>query len=147
MQNQIEVKFKRFDKDLPLPQYQTPGAAGLDMYARETKDVKPGEVVLIPINVAVEIPKGYFILLASRSSTYKMGITCANGIGVGDYDYRGDSDEYMFPAYNFSKEMVRIEKGTRFCQMLILPVNQVTVLEASSLGNSNRGGFGTTGKK
>jgi dUTP pyrophosphatase len=143
----INVTFKRFDKSLPLPEYKTSGAAGLDMYARETKTIQPGEIVLIPLNVAISVPEGYFVLLASRSSTYKMGIQCANGIGIGDYDYRGDNDEYMFPAYNFTDKPITIEKGERCSQILILPVNQVEITELDKLENPDRGGFGTTGKK
>ncbi len=143
----MNIKIKRFDKDLPLPKYKSKGAVALDLYAREDTTIKPGEVKLIPLNVAIEIPKGYFILLANRSSTYKLGITCVNGIGVGDHDYCGDNDEYMFPALNFTNKLVTIEKGTRCCQMLILPVANVNVQEVEKLKNRDRGGFGSTGKK
>jgi dUTP pyrophosphatase len=142
----MNIKIKRFDKTLPLPEYKSKGAVALDLYARENTTIKPEEVKLIPLNIAIEIPKGYFILLANRSSTYKLGITCINGIGVGDHDYCGDNDEYMFPALNFTKEIVKIERGTRCCQMLILPVANVEVQEVGNLGNEDRGGFGSTGK-
>jgi dUTP pyrophosphatase len=142
----MNIKIKRFDKTLPLPEYKSKGAVALDLYAREDTTIKPGDIKLIPLNVAIQIPKGYFILLANRSSTYKLGITCVNGIGVGDHDYCGDNDEYMFPALNFTKKVVKIEKGTRCCQMLILPVANVEVQEVKKLGNKDRGGFGSTGK-
>ena len=123
----MEIKIKRFDKSLPIPEYKTEGAAAFDLYSRENVTINPGEVVLIPLNVAMEIPKGYFVLLVNRSSTFKLGITCANGLGIGDSDYCGDNDEYKFPALNYSKDIVTIEKGTRCCQMLILPVEQVDI--------------------
>lgn len=143
----MKIKIKRFDKEIPLPQYKTEGAVALDLSAREDVTIQPGEIKLIPLNVAIELPKGYFILLVNRSSTYKMGITCVNGVGIGDYDYRGDSDEYMFPALNYTKEVVTIEKETRCCQMLILPIQQIEMEEVDRLENTNRGGFGTTGTK
>lgn len=143
----MKIKIKRFDKTIPLPLYKTKGAASLDMYSREEAVINPGEVKLIPLNVAIEIPKNHFVLIANRSSTYKMGITCANGIGVGDYDYIGDNDEYMFPALNYTKEIVKIEKGIRICQILILPIQQAEIEEVDKLGNKDRGGFGTTGNK
>jgi dUTP pyrophosphatase len=143
----MNIKIKRFDKDLPLPEYKSKGSVALDLYAREDTTIKPGEVKLIPLNVAIQIPKGYFILLANRSSTYKLGITCVNGIGVGDHDFCGDNDEYMFPALNFIKEVVTVQRGTRCCQMLILPVANVNVKEVEKMGNKDRGGFGSTGKK
>lgn len=143
----MNIKIKRFDKSLPIPEYKTQGAAAFDLYAREDVTINPGEVVLIPLNIAIEIPKGYFVLLVNRSSTFKLGITCANGLGIGDSDYCGDNDEYMFPALNYTKDIVTIEKGTRCCQMLILPVEQVNIQEVEHLKNIDRGGFGSTGSK
>lgn len=143
----MNIKIKRFDKELPLPEYKSKGAVALDLYSREDISIEPGKVKLIPLNVAIEIPEGYFVLLANRSSTYKLGITCVNGIGIGDHDYCGENDEYMFPALNFTKKTVNIEKGTRCCQMLILPVAKVNVKEVEKMGKKDRGGFGSTGKK
>lgn len=142
----MKIKIKRFDKDIPVPEYKTDGAVALDLYSREEVTLKPKEVKLIPLNIAIQIPKGYFILLANRSSTYKLGITCVNGIGVGDLDYCGDNDEYMFPALNYTDETVTIPKATRCCQMLILPVQRVDIEEVEMMNNKDRGGFGSTGK-
>jgi dUTP pyrophosphatase len=143
----VNIKIKRLDKDLPLPEYKTDGAAALDMYARTEMTIQPGEVKLIPLNVAIEIPTGYFVLIANRSSTYKLGVTCVNGIGVGDSDFSGDSDEYHFPALNYTDQPVTIERGTRVCQILILAADRVQVTEVESLGNADRGGFGSTGHR
>lgn len=141
----MNIKIKRFDKTLPIPEYKTQGAAAFDLYSREDVEINPGEVVLIPLNVAVEVPKGHFALLVNRSSTFKLGITCVNGLGIIDSDYCGDNDECKFPALNYTKEKVTIEKGTRCCQMLILPVEQVNIEDVEHLNNTDRGGFGTTG--
>lgn len=143
----MNIKIKRFDKSLPLPEYKSEGAVALDLYSKEDIEIEPGKIVLIPLNVAIEIPKEYFILLVNRSSTYKLGITCVNGVGIGDYDYCGNDDEYKFPALNYTKDTVKIEKGTRCCQMLIIPIKKVNVTEVDYLENKNRGGFGTTGTK
>jgi len=143
----MDIKIKRFDKSLPIPEYKTGGAAAFDLYTREDVTIYPSEVVLIPLNIAMEIPNGYFVLLVNRSSTFKLGITCANGLGIGDSDYCGDNDEYKFPALNYTKDIVTIEKGTRCCQMLILPVEQMNIQEVEHLENIDRGGFGSTGNK
>lgn len=143
----MNIKIKRFDKELPIPEYKSEGAVALDLYSRTDISIQPGEVVLIPLNIAVEIPNGYFILLVNRSSTYKLGITCVNGLGIGDYDYCGDNDEYKFPALNYTDQEVKIEKGTRCCQMLILPIERANITEVDKLENSDRGGFGSTGNK
>ena len=64
--------------------------------------IEAGEVGYIPLNVAIEVPKGYWVMLAVRSSTHKKGIMAGNGIGVGDSDFCGDDDEYSLIAHNFS---------------------------------------------
>jgi len=143
----MNIVVKRFDKELPLPEYKSAGAVAMDLVARESVTIKPQEVKLIPLNIAIEIPEGYFVLLVNRSSTYKMGITCVNGVGIGDYDFRGDNDEYMFPALNYTNQTVTIERGIRCCQMLILPVTKVSIKEVQKMESKDRGGFGSTGKK
>lgn len=143
----MKVKIKRLDKSLPLPAYQTPGAAALDLYSRETIVIKPQEVGQIKLGVALALPKGAFGLLASRSSTYKMGLMPANGIGIMDSDFGGDEDEWRFLAFNYTKRPVTIEKGTRVAQFLIFKYEKIKLEEVATLGNPTRGGIGSTGKK
>lgn len=145
MSETISVKIKRFDKQLPLPQYHTNGAVCFDLFARVTTTIQTHQVAHIPLNIALEVPAGYFVLLAARSSTYKLGLMEAGGIGIGDTDYCGDADEYHFPAYNFTDQPVTINRGTRFAQMMILPVPKIDFTEVQALSNPNRGSFGTTG--
>lgn len=141
------IKIKRFDKSLPLPQYKTEGAACIDLYCREDTKIKPQSISYIPLNVAIEIPKGHWGLLVSRSSTHKLGIMMANGIGVGDWDFQGNDDEYLFPAFNFTKKEVIIEKGARVAQLMILPFERIDFIEVDDLENKSRGGIGSTGEK
>ncbi len=141
------IRIKRFDKSLPLPEYKTPGAAGFDFYTREEVTIKPGELALIPLNLAIEVPKGHVVLLVARSSTRKFGLTMINGVGIMDSDYRGDNDEYHFSAQNFTKKTVTIEKGARIAQGILVQYHQAKWKEVPKLGNKSRGGFGTTGHK
>ena len=141
------IRVKRFDKSLPLPAYQTKGAAGFDFYTRETVTIKPNELALIPLNLAIEVPKGHVILLMSRSSTRKFGLTMINSVGVMDSDYIGDEDEYHFSAHNFTKKTVTLEKGTRIAQGVLIKYETAKWKEVAKLGNKTRGGFGTTGHK
>ncbi len=143
----MKIKLKRFDKTIPLPSYKTDGAACLDLYSREETTILTGEIGYIPLNIAMEIPKGYWAMIVARSSTHKMGIWLANGIGIGDWDFRGDNDEYKLAAFNFTKDTVTIEQGTRIAQMMIVPYERVEIEEVEKLDNPDRGGFGTTGKK
>src|SRR3989344_8037277 len=96
------VKIKRFDKQVPLPEYKTEKAAGFDLYARVGVEIPPREFKYVPLNVAVQTPPGYFLMLVARSSTHKKGIWMANGIGIGDPDFSGDGDEYSAVYYNFT---------------------------------------------
>ena len=143
----MNIRIKRIDKSLPLPQYKTKGAAGFDVYARTTITIKPKEVAYIPLNVVLEISAGTWVLLAPRSSTHKLGITAANSIGVGDADFCGDNDEYHFAAFNFTDKEVTVERGTRIAQMILVNYSQVNLEEVESFNRENRGGFGSTGLK
>jgi len=142
----MKVNIKRFDKELPLPQYKTSGAAAFDLTAREAIEIPPKEFKYVPLNAAVETPVGYFLLLAARSSTHKKGIWMANGLGIGDPDFSGDGDEYHAVYYNFSDKPVLIEKGERIAQGVFVPREQAEWVEVENMENKTRGGWGTTGK-
>lgn len=143
----VTVKVKRFDKSLPMPEFKTPGAAAFDLAARETVTIKSKQIGYISLNVAIEVPENCFIILAARSSTHKMGLIPGNGIGIMDSDYCGEHDEYHFCVYNYTEADVVVEKGTRVAQCVVMKKTDVNLLEVERLGNPDRGGFGTTGKK
>lgn len=143
----MKVKVKRFDKNLPLPEHKTLGAAGMDVMARETTVIEKGKIGYIPLNFAIKIPQGYFLLLAARGSTHKLGIMPANAIGIGDSDFCGDGDEYKLAALNITDHDVTIEKGTRVAQILLIKFEHMDLQEIEKLNGPDRGGFGTTGHK
>ena len=141
----MKLKIKRFDQSLPLPQYQTKGAAALDLYSRVDLSIEPKSVAYIPLNIALQLPPDYFVLMSARSSLHKKGLMLANGIGIGDYDYRGDDDEYHAAVYNFTDKTVKVKKGQRITQMIVLPREKVELEEVSKFETESRGGFGSTG--
>jgi dUTP pyrophosphatase len=143
----MKIKIKRFDKSLPLPVYKTKGAAAVDLYTRTEVTIESHQMYYIPMNVAIEVPPSYFVMLVPRSSTHKLGLMQANGAGVMDSDYCGDNDEYHFIAYNFTDHSVTIEKGTRLCQVLLIKYDKFDFNEVDVMGNSDRGGIGSTGVK
>ncbi|MDQ3239127.1 MAG: dUTP diphosphatase [bacterium] len=143
----MNVKIKRFDKSILLPEYKTKGSVGLDMYTRLDMTIPAGKIGYIPLNVAVEFPDDCFSILASRGSTHKLGLILVNGIGIGDSDFKGDDDEYKFAGFNFMDKAVTIEKGTRIAQLLILSFDTVNLVEVDKMDNENRGSFGSTGNK
>ena len=99
------------------------------------------------MNVAIKIPDGYFVLLAPRSSTHKLGIQQINSVGIVDRDYCGDNDEFLFAVRNFSDSLVHINKGDRLCQLLLIKCEKFEFDEINSMADPTRGGFGTTGVK
>src|SRR3989344_4433164 len=142
-----KIKIKRFDRSLPLPEYKTAGAAGFYMVARETVTIAPATMGYVLLSAALETPKNHFLILAARSSTHRMGLMPANGIGIGDSDFRGDADEYKIALLNFTKKPVTVEKGTRIAQGIFVKLVKATWHEVERMKTKTRGGFGSTGKK
>ena len=143
----MKIRIKRFDKNHPLPEYKTEGAAAFDIFARETTEIPPQGIGYIPLNIALETPEGHFLLIAARSSTHKKGLILANGIGIVDPDYRGDEDECKAAYFNFTSKPVIVEKGERIAQGTFIKVEKADWQETDILGNKTRGGFGSTGNK
>ena len=142
----MKLRIKRFDKSLPLPEYKTKGAAGFDLSARKTITIPAHQIGYIPLNIALQLPKDMWLLLAARSSLHKSGLMMANGIGVGDQDFSGDGDEYQAAVFNFTGKDVTIGKGQRIVQAIIITRQKIEFEEVEQLGNADRGGFGSTGK-
>lgn len=152
MSNLIKVVLKQFDPSLPKPEYKTAGAAALDLYAREETKIEAGSVGYVPLNIALQLPENHWALLSARSSLHKRGLMLANGIGVGDYDYRGPNDEYLAALYNFTNKDVVVEKAERIVQLIVMNREPVELELVSGFDKSNpetkdRGGFGSTGRK
>jgi dUTP pyrophosphatase len=142
----MNIKIKLIDKSLPLPSYQTDGSAAFDLYARKSITIKPKTVEKVPLNVVIQLPKDHWLLMAARSSLHKKGLMLVNGIGVGDYDFRGSDDEYRAALFNFSDEEVSLEKGERITQAIILPREKAQIEEIEEVEDArSRGGFGSTG--
>ena len=141
----LKVAIKRIDTSLPLPVYATAGAVGFDLLCRETIEILPRQIALIPGNVIVRIPAGYFLLLTLRSSTpRRKSLLIPHGVGVIDQDYCGEGDELKVQVLNFSEEAVQVKKGERIAQGLFLPAMRVEWEEIEEVGQG-RGGFGSTG--
>lgn len=142
---QLLVAIKRIDTDLPLPVYATTGSVGFDLICREEREIAPGQIELIPGNVVVRIPAGYFLMLTLRSSTpRRKGLLIPNGVGIIDQDYCGEGDELQVQVFNFAQETALVKRGERIAQGLFLPVMRVCWDEVEALG-PGRGGFGSTG--
>jgi dUTP pyrophosphatase len=134
---------------LPLPAYETDGAAGMDIRAAipegERLVMRLGNRVLVPTGLIFEIPRGYEIQVRPRSGlAYKHGITCLNTPGTIDSDYRG---EVQILLINLGEEKFVIERGMRIAQLVVAPVVQAGVEERPLAGMTERGagGFGSTG--
>jgi dUTP pyrophosphatase len=142
----MKVRIKRIDPSLPLPQYATDGAVAFDLCARTAVTIAPHGVDRVPCNVVIEVPPGYALILASRSSTpVRKGLLKANGVGIIDQDYCGDTDEIQALFYNTTDSPVTVERGERIAQALLVPTPRVSWEEVEQFGGNDRGGFGSTG--
>lgn len=141
----LKVKIQRIDKELPLPVYETGGSVGFDLVAREDIEIKPGMIELVPSNCVVEVPAGYMLIVASRSSTpRKKGLTPPHGFGIIDHDYCGPEDEIKIQVYNFSPESVYVKKGEKIAQGVFVKIDKFEWEEVDNIKESSRGGFGST---
>jgi len=141
----MELPIRRVDKELPLPEYKTEGAAAMDCYVREDVTIAPKSIGYTTLNFALKPPAGHFIIMAARSSLHKRGLMMANGIAIFDEDYCGDEDEYRVIFYNFTKEPVEVKRGERVTQIIVMPYDKVEWKEVEGLGAPTRGGLGSTG--
>jgi dUTP pyrophosphatase len=141
----MRVRISRVDLTLPLPEYATSGAVAFDLYARHAVRVAPGSLARIPTNLIVQVPDGYALVLALRSSTpSRKGLLKPNGVGIIDQDFHGPDDELQLQVYNFTSEPVTVDRGERIGQGLLIPIDRVEWDEGDPEGPS-RGGFGATG--
>lgn len=143
-------KLVHYDPNLPLPSYETLGAAGADVRAclgeGEKIVLAPGERKLIPTGMAFEIPVGFEIQVRPRSGlSFKTGLMVVNSPGTIDADYRGEVKVILG---NLGMKEEVIAHGDRIAQLVLCPVWQARFEEASELSETARGngGFGSTGK-
>lgn len=142
------LKIERLAHNINVPQYQTKGAAGMDLCAAITEPVplRPLERTLIPTGLKIELEHGYEAQIRPRSGlSIKHGITLINCVGTIDEDYRG---EVCVPIVNLSNETYTIQPQERIAQMIIARVEQAEIEIVTELTETCRGtgGFGSTGK-
>jgi dUTP pyrophosphatase len=146
---EIHVQVRRLPgtEDLPLPEYQTPESAAVDLHAavEQPTPIAPGEITLIPTGLTIALPSGFEAQVRPRSGlAVRHGLSLPNTPATIDADYRG---EIRVPMINHGRASVTIERGMRIAQMLVLPVPRIVWEEVDALPDSERGagGFGHTG--
>jgi dUTP pyrophosphatase len=130
---------------LPLPAYETAGAAGMDLRAAEPVVLKTGSRCLMPTGFAIALPEGFEAQVRPRSGlAVKHGVTVLNSPGTIDCDYRG---EIKVPLINHGQRDFIIARGDRIAQMVIAAITKALWIEVSSLAETQRGagGFGSSG--
>jgi len=143
----MKLKVKKLSPEAILPTKATDCAAGWDLYALHYKDfshLQASQIIMIQTGIALEIPLGYFGMIAPRSSLAKE-LTQYNSPGIIDSDYRG---EILVGLRLMEYTDYTIKKGDRIAQLLILPVPEIELEEVEELSETVRGtkGFGSTGK-
>lgn len=145
----MKAEIKLLRSTAQLPEYQTPGSAGLDLHAaiREKRTVFANRAsTIIPTGVAIKIPDKHVGLLCIRSSTaVKGGLMLVNGVGVIDSDYQGE----IMIALRASVSAVEIHPGERIAQLVIAPCPQLQLVQVEEFTQKTKrgtGGIGSTGK-
>jgi len=147
---EVRVQIKRLrPSDLPLPQYMTEGAAGMDLYADMPRELTLNSLarVRVPTGIAIALPTGFEAQIRPRSGlALKQGLTLVNSPGTIDADYRGEIQLIMI---NLGDVPVRIKPGQRVAQMVVQRIARVRWDEVDELTQSQRqaGGFGHTDAK
>lgn len=144
----MNIKLQKINPKAVIPTYGTEFSAGADLYAcidEASIVIAPGQTVLVPTGLAMEIPDGYAGLIYARSGlATKKGIAPANKVSVIDSDYRG---EIKIPLHNHSDSPVTLEAFERIAQIIFTPYLMGVFEESNSLSDTARGtgGFGSTG--
>ena len=135
--------------DLPLPRYETAGAAGMDLVAANPADapivLQPMQRILVPTGLVFQLQTGFEAQVRPRSGlAFKHGVTVLNAPGTIDADYRGEVQVLLV---NLGSEPFTISRGMRIAQMVIAPVTVVEPIEVGQVDETGRaaGGFGSTG--
>ncbi len=136
-------------RDLPLPAYQSEGAAGLDLLAAVDRplSLKPGARALVPTGLIIELPRGFEAQVRPRSGlALRHGVTVLNSPGTIDSDYRGEVQVLLI---NLGDAPFAVQRGERIAQLVVQRVEQVRLTEVRKAAATSRGagGFGSTGKK
>lgn len=148
--NKVDIKITLIDRDGEwdtgvLPRYAHADDACMDVIANEEVIINPKQTALIPLGIAVEIPKGFELQIRNRSSLGKKGLIIPNGVGTIDAGYRG---EIHMMLYNSTSKKVIINKGDRVGQIKISKAPQLKLRVVKELSETKRGsgGFGSTGR-
>lgn len=144
--DELYIKVKYFTDDIMKLEKISKGD-WIDLRAAKDMDIKAGDHVLIPLGIALELPKGYEAIVAPRSSTFKnWGLLQTNSIGIIDESYCGDNDQWFMSVY--ATRDTSISLNDRVCQFRIIKHQPMfSIEEVDSLGNKDRGGHGSTGTK
>jgi dUTP pyrophosphatase len=145
MSEPLAIPVRVLAADLPLPAYARDGDAGLDLHAAVDVALAPGARILVPTGLALAIPPGFAGFVLPRSGlALRHGVTLLNTPGLIDAGYRGELQVLLI---NLGDTLVKLSRGDRIAQLVIQPVERVTLTPVTELPPSTRGtgGFGSTG--
>ena len=142
----VPVLIQRLDPELALPSYEHPGDAAMDLRARVSVTLAPGQRMLVPTGIAIALPAGFAAYVHPRSGlALRRGLGMVNAPGVIDAGYRGEIGVILIN--HDDQQSITLERGDRIAQLVVAPVAQAEFIEVSELPQSHRGegGFGSTG--
>jgi len=142
----MRLKIKRLSSAVGLPEPATANAAGFDLAAATDLEIPARSIRLVGTGLVIAVPEGHFLGIFARSSTpLKRGLMVANGVGVIDADYCGPEDEIKIQVLNITDAPVKVTRGDRLAQGIVLPCPKIEWEEVSEMTVPTRGGFGSTG--
>lgn len=141
----LQIKVLPHGEGLPLPAYQTPGSAGMDLHAAEGLTLAPMARAAVATGLSIAVPMGFEAQIRPRSGlAFRHGISVPNSPGTIDADYRGELKVLLI---NLGPDPFEIRRGMRIAQMIIAPVATAQIAVVTTLDDTQRGdrGFGSTG--
>ena len=141
----MEIEIKYFTDKIDKIEYIAGKSDWMDLRCAEDIELKAGDFRLIPLGVGMQLPEGYEAHVVPRSSTYKnFGLIQTNSMGIVDESYCGDNDQWFWPA--LATRDVKLRANDRICQFRIMEHQPAfDFIEVEKLGDTDRGGFGSTG--
>jgi dUTP pyrophosphatase len=143
----VAVQITTTNSSIPIPKYQTEGAAGFDLATAEEEFINPHSHKVVSTGLIVQTPPGHMLMLVARSSLYKrFGLILTNSVGIIDEDYAGEGDVIQLSLKSDRDHCVIVPQGTRIAQGVFVPITRAQFTESEvQQSKAQRGGWGSTG--
>ncbi|MFA5129682.1 MAG: deoxyuridine 5'-triphosphate nucleotidohydrolase [Patescibacteria group bacterium] len=141
----MNVRITKLDPRAVIPEYKSSGAAAMDVTIIEEATIPPGGHAMLRTGLGFGLPERHAMYIFPRGSMFtKFHLFLTNHVGILDEDYCGQNDELFISVFNPTQEASSVPAGARIAQIIVIPIDRITLTEGPA-GDINRGGFGSTG--